>query len=49
LTAFLAQLFDLPQRSVTIEAGLHGRDKRVRLGDLSDAQVNERLSTLLPH
>jgi uncharacterized protein YggU (UPF0235/DUF167 family) len=48
LTAFLAQLFDLPRRSVTIEAGLRGRDKRVRLAELSDAQVTERLSTLLP-
>jgi uncharacterized protein YggU (UPF0235/DUF167 family) len=48
LTAFLARLFDAPRRSVTIEAGLRGRDKRVRLTGLSDVQLSERLSTLLP-
>jgi uncharacterized protein (TIGR00251 family) len=48
LTAFLARLFDVPRRSVTIEAGLRGRDKRVRVTGLSDVQLSERLSTLLP-
>jgi uncharacterized protein (TIGR00251 family) len=47
LTAFLAQLFDVPRRSVTIEAGHRGRDKRVRVASLSDQQLSARISTLL--
>ena len=48
LIAFLAQLFDLPRRSITIEAGRRSRDKRVRVSDLSDEQLGARLATLLP-
>jgi hypothetical protein len=47
LTAFLAQLFDVPRRSVTIAAGRRGRDKRVRVAGLSDQQLSARISTLL--
>lgn len=47
LTAFLAQLFEVPRRSITIEAGQRSRDKRVRVSDLSDEQLSARLATLL--
>ena len=47
LTAFLAQLFDVPRRSITIEAGRRSRDKRVRVSGLSDEQLGARLATLL--
>ena len=47
LTLFLADLFDVPRRSVTIEAGQRGRDKRVRVTGLSDEELNTRLSALL--
>jgi uncharacterized protein YggU (UPF0235/DUF167 family) len=40
-------LFDVPRRSVTIEAGQRGRDKRVRVTGLSDEELNTRLTTLL--
>jgi hypothetical protein len=48
LTTFLAQLLDVPRRTITIEAGQRSRDKRVRVSDLSDEQLNARLATLLP-
>ena len=47
LTAYLAQLFDVPRRSITIEAGQRSRDKRVRVSDLSDEQLTARLAALL--
>jgi uncharacterized protein (TIGR00251 family) len=48
LTTFLAQLLDVPRRTITIEAGQRSRDRRVRVSDLSDEQLNARLATLLP-
>lgn len=48
LTQFLAELLDVPRRSVTIESGQRSRDKRVRVAGLSDEQISSRLSDLLP-
>jgi uncharacterized protein (TIGR00251 family) len=33
LVEFLAEIFDVPRAAVTIERGLTGRDKRVRIRD----------------
>jgi len=40
---FFAKLLNVPRSSVTIAAGLTGRNKVIRVAGLSAAQVRERL------
>lgn len=47
LTGYLADLFDVPRRQVTIDAGLKARDKRVRVIGVSPDDVRARLSAIL--
>jgi uncharacterized protein len=44
LTELLAQVLQVPRRNVAIAAGERGRSKRVRIADLSAAQLADRLA-----
>jgi len=44
--AFLAELLNVPRSSITIAAGQNSRNKVIRVGRMSAAQVKERLGQL---
>jgi uncharacterized protein len=46
LIRFLADLFDLPRRDVTLVAGGKSRDKQIRINGLTDDQLASRLAAL---
>ena len=43
--AFFAELLNVPRSSVTIAAGLSGRNKVIRVAGMSAAEVRTRLAT----
>jgi uncharacterized protein (TIGR00251 family) len=46
LIRFLADLFDLPRRDVTLVAGGKSRDKQIRINGLTGDQLARRLAAL---
>ena len=47
LVAFLAELFDRPQRDITLVSGHTSRDKRVAIAGTTEADVAARLTDIL--
>jgi hypothetical protein len=47
LVTYLADLFGLPRRSVTILSGRASRDKRVAFTGLTDSELTARLNDIL--
>jgi hypothetical protein len=47
LIAFLSELFDRPQRDVTLLSGHASRDKRVAISGASEADIAARLADIL--
>jgi uncharacterized protein (TIGR00251 family) len=47
LIEFLAKLFDLAKRDVTIVGGERGRDKRIALAGLTADRLQQKLSDIL--
>ena len=47
LVAFLAKLFEVPRRDITLVAGHTSRDKRISISGLTEAQVATRLDVIL--
>lgn len=48
LVAFLASLFDRPKRDITIVSGQTSRDKRIAIAGARRAEIEARLSAILP-
>jgi uncharacterized protein (TIGR00251 family) len=47
LVAFLAEIFDVPRRDITLVAGHTSRDKRIAIARLTEAQLASRLDAIL--
>jgi uncharacterized protein len=47
LVAFLAEIFDIPRRDITLVAGHTSRAKRIAIAGLTDAQLAARLDVIL--
>ena len=47
LLAFLARVFDMPARSLTLVSGQRSRHKRIHVAGLTAASISERLAQAL--
>ena len=47
LVAFLAEIFDVPRRDITLVSGHTSRDKRITISGLSEARLAARLDVIL--
>jgi uncharacterized protein len=47
LIEFVARLLDHPRRAISVVAGAHGRDKRLRIDGLDPAELDQRVAAIL--
>jgi uncharacterized protein (TIGR00251 family) len=48
LVAYLSTLLDVPKRDLRIVSGERGRDKRIAVAGLTQDQLQQKLSDILP-